>query len=133
MMRVCQIPEHNVYGYVLKSLCISGRIREALEWIRELKSKDVTLDPEYFETLVKGLCRADRIADALEIVNIMKRRHLVDGKVYGIIISGYLKRNDVSKALDLFQSMKEAGHMPMTSTYTELMQRLFRLDEYEKG
>jgi hypothetical protein len=34
-MRVCQIPEHNVYGYVLKSLCISGRIREALESIRE--------------------------------------------------------------------------------------------------
>jgi pentatricopeptide repeat protein len=133
MMRVCQIPENNVYGCVLKSLCISGRIREALEWIRELKSKDVTLDPEYFETLVKGLCRADRIADALEIVNIMKRRHLVDGKVYGIIINGYLKRNNVSKALDLFQSMKESGHMPMTSTYTELMQRLFRLGEYEKG
>ena len=82
---------------------------------------------------MKGLCRADRIVDALEIVDIMKRRHIIDGKVYGIIISGYLRRNDVSKALDLFQSMKESGHMPMTSTYTELMQHLFRLGEYEKG
>ena len=82
---------------------------------------------------MKGLCRADRIVDALEIVDIMKRRHIIDGKVYGIIISGYLRRNDVSKALDLFQSMKESGHTPMTSTYTELMQHLFRLGEYEKG
>ena len=82
---------------------------------------------------MKGLCRADRIVDALEIVDIMKRRHIIHGKVYGIIISGYLRRNDVSKALDLFQSMKESGHMPMTSTYTELMQHLFRLGEYEKG
>lgn len=133
MMRVCQTPEHIVYGYVLKSLCISGRIREALEWIRDLKNKDVTLDAEYFETLVKGLCRADRIADALEIIDIMKKKHLIDGKVYGIIISGYLRRNDVSKALEMFQSMKESEHLPMTSTYTELMQRLFRLGEYEKG
>ena len=31
MMRVWQTPKHIVYGYVLKSLCISGRIREALE------------------------------------------------------------------------------------------------------
>ena len=31
MMRFWQTPEHIIYGYVLKSLCISGRIREALE------------------------------------------------------------------------------------------------------
>ncbi|XP_041025577.1 putative pentatricopeptide repeat-containing protein At5g06400, mitochondrial [Juglans microcarpa x Juglans regia] len=133
MIRVFQTPEHDVYGYVLKSLCISGKIREALEWIRELKDKDVTLNPEYFETLVKGLCRADRIADSLEIVDIMKRKYPFDGKIYGIIINGYLRRNDISKALDLFQSMKESGHLPLTSTYTELMQHLFRLDDYEKG
>ncbi|XVE75841.1 hypothetical protein DITRI_Ditri12bG0123800 [Diplodiscus trichospermus] len=133
MMMVSQVPEHEVYGYALKSFCISGRIREALELIRDLKKKDLSLDPHYFEILVKGLCRTDRIADALEIVDIMKRRQLVSEKVYEIIINGYLRRNDLSKALHLFKSMKESGYLPTASTYTDLMQRLFRLNEYQKG
>ncbi|KAB1222535.1 hypothetical protein CJ030_MR2G013444 [Morella rubra] len=133
MRRVFQTSDHDINGCVLKSLCVSGKITEALEWICDLKSEDVLIDPKYFGTLLKGLCRADRIADALEIVEIMKRKHLIDGKVYGTIISGYLRRKDVSKALDLFQSMKDSGHLPVTSTYTELMQHLFRLGEYEKG
>ncbi|KAK9289825.1 hypothetical protein L1049_007985 [Liquidambar formosana] len=133
MMRVSQIPEPDVYACMLKSFCISGRVREALELIRDFKNKNLTLDPENFETLVKGLCRADRIADALEIVDIMKKRHVVDAKVYEIMVNGYLRRNDISKALDLFQSIKDSGHLPTTSTYTELMQHLFRLNEYHKG
>ncbi|XP_004303385.1 PREDICTED: putative pentatricopeptide repeat-containing protein At5g06400, mitochondrial [Fragaria vesca subsp. vesca] len=133
MIRVSQIPEHVVYGCVLKSFCISGRIREALGYIRELKNKEFMLLPEYFETLVKGLCRADRIADALEILDIMKKRDFVDGNVYGIIINGYLRKNDVSRALDLFHGMKESGYLPTTSTYTELMQHLFNMNEHQKG
>ena len=133
MIKVSQIPEQIVYGCVLKSFCISGLIREALEYIRELKDKAVTFGREYFETLVKGLCRADRIRDALEIFEIMKRRHFIDEKIYGILINGYLRRNDIYKALDLFQSMKQSGNCPTTSTYTELMQHLFKLKRYEEG
>ncbi|PPD99211.1 hypothetical protein GOBAR_DD03738 [Gossypium barbadense] len=133
MTRVSEIPEQEVYGYVLRSLCISGRNNEALELIQDLKKKGLSLDPRYFEILIKGLCKAYRIADALEILDIMKRRQLVSEKVYEIIINGHLRKNDLSKALDLFQSMKEFGYLPTASTYTDLMQRLFRLKEYKKG
>ncbi|KAH7512273.1 hypothetical protein FEM48_Zijuj12G0073000 [Ziziphus jujuba var. spinosa] len=133
MMKISQISDHIVYGCVLRSFCISGRIREALEFTRDLKNKGVALAREYLETLLKGLCRAGRIEDALEILNILKKRDIVDGKVYAIIINGYLRRNDVSNAIDLFQKMKESGHSPTTSTYTELMQHLFRANQYQKG
>lgn len=133
MTRLCLMPENSILGCMLKSFCISGRIKEALELIRDLKYKDVVLEPEYFETLVRGLCKAGRISDALEIVEIMKRRDIVDGNIYGIIISGYLSRNDVRTAIDLFQSMKESGYVPMIYTYTELIQHLFRLSRYEEA
>lgn len=133
MMKISQISDEIVYGCVLRSFCISGRIREALEFTRDLKNKDVALGHEYLETLLKGLCRAGRIGDALEILDILKKRDIVDGKVYAIIINGYLRRNDVSNALGLFQKMKESGHSPTTSTYTELMQCLFRENQYQKG
>lgn len=133
MIKISQIPVHIVHGCVLKCFCIAGRIREALEFLRDLKNNDIILGCEYFETLLKGLCRAGRTEDALEILEIMKSKNLVHGGIYAIIINGYLKRNDVSKALDMLQSMKESGHLPTTSTYTELMQHLFKSNQYKKG
>lgn len=133
MMRLSLMPERSVLGCMLKSFCISGRIKEALELICDLKYKDVVLEPGYFETLVRGLCKEGRISDALEIVEIMKRRDIVDGNIHGIIINGYLRRNDVRMALDVFQNMNESGYMPIVSTYTELIQHLFRLSRYEEA
>ncbi|XP_061360840.1 putative pentatricopeptide repeat-containing protein At5g06400, mitochondrial [Gastrolobium bilobum] len=133
MSRLSLMPENCIHGCMLKSFCISGRIKEALELIRDLKNKDLALEPESFENLVRGLCKAGRITDASEIVEIMKRRDIVDGKVHGIIINGYLGRNDVHNALDVFQSMKESGYVPAVSTYTELIQHLFKLSRYEEA
>ncbi|XP_050226246.1 putative pentatricopeptide repeat-containing protein At5g06400, mitochondrial [Mercurialis annua] len=133
MVRLSQIPERDVHLCVLKSFCVAGKISEALALIRDLKNKNVLVDYEFLEILVKGLCRADRIVDALEIVEIMKKRDLVDEKIYGIIINGYLRKKEFSKAIELFQSMKELGHQPMTSTYTELMQHLFSLNQYRES
>ncbi|KAJ4825773.1 hypothetical protein Tsubulata_015912 [Turnera subulata] len=127
------IPERDVRIIMLESFCMAGRIREALELIRDLNNREIPLGYEFFETLVRGLCRADKIADALEIVDIMKRKELVDEKIYGIVINGYLRRRVLPKALNLFQNMNESGLVPTTSTYTELMQYLFRMNEYQKG
>ena len=55
MIRRSQIPKRDVFSYMLKSFCISGRIREALELIHDLNDKNLTLEPNDFETLVKGL------------------------------------------------------------------------------
>ncbi|RDX73744.1 putative pentatricopeptide repeat-containing protein, mitochondrial, partial [Mucuna pruriens] len=133
MIRLSVMPENCVYGCMLKSFCISGRIEEALELIRDLKNKDLDLEPEYYETLVRGLCKAGRITDALEIIEIMKKKDMVEGKVHGIIINGYLGRNDVHRALEVFQSMKDSGCVHTISTYTELIQHLFRLNRYEEA
>ncbi|XP_022843711.1 putative pentatricopeptide repeat-containing protein At5g06400, mitochondrial [Olea europaea var. sylvestris] len=132
MIRVSEIPKHHAYGLMLKSFCIAGRIREALELIRDLKNKNIDLDSESFETLVKGLCRADRIEDAVEIVEIMKKRNIFYGNVYGILINTYLRRNDVSKAFNLFHEIKHSGRVTV-STYTNLMQHLFQKNEFEKA
>ncbi|KAJ9184596.1 hypothetical protein P3X46_004308 [Hevea brasiliensis] len=133
MNRLSQIPKSDVHVCVLKSFCVAGRIREALSLIRDLKNKEIPLNYEYFEILVKGLCRAGNIADAMEIVEIMKKKNAVDAQVYGIIINGYLRIKELSKALELFQSMKESGYQPTASTYTEFMQHMFNLNQYQKG
>nr|XP_043634601.1 putative pentatricopeptide repeat-containing protein At5g06400, mitochondrial [Erigeron canadensis] len=133
MIKISQIPELDVYTYMLKSFCISGRIREALEVIKDMKNKDIVIESEHFEMMVKGMCRAGRIMDALEIVDILKRKDAVDKKIYEIVINGYLRRNDLSKALDLFHGLKDCGQTLTVATYTELMQYLFGMNEFEKA
>ncbi|KAI3793705.1 hypothetical protein L1987_36325 [Smallanthus sonchifolius] len=133
MIKISQIPEQEVYTYMLKSFCISGRIREALEVIKDMKNKDIAMEAEHFEMLVKGMCRAGRITDALEIVDILKRKDVIDNKIYEIVINGYLRRNEISKALELFHNLKDCGETLTVFTYTELMQHLFRINEFKKG
>ncbi|XP_056846610.1 putative pentatricopeptide repeat-containing protein At5g06400, mitochondrial [Raphanus sativus] len=134
MVRICQVSEHDAFGYLLKSFCVSGKIREALELIRVLKNKEVCIDAKYFEILVKGLCRANRMVDALEIVEIMKKRNMDDSNVSEIIISGYLRQNNVSKALEQLEVIRRnSKRSPRVSTYTEIMQHLFKEKEFQKG
>ncbi|KAL8147495.1 putative pentatricopeptide repeat-containing protein At5g06400, mitochondrial [Apium graveolens] len=133
MMRVCQIPESHAHTIVLKGFCMSGKIREALEYIRGLKNRDMALDAEIFEILLQGLFTADRVTDALEVVDIMKKKDFITERIYGIMIHAYLKRNDVSKALEFFHSMKNSGYLPTIKTYTNLMQQLLRLNDFHKA
>ncbi|KAI3898438.1 hypothetical protein MKX03_001336 [Papaver bracteatum] len=133
MINVSQIPEQIVYSCMLRCFCISGRIEEAIELLHELKSKKITLDPTNYEILVKGLCNTGRVADALEIIEIMKQNQFVNGRVYGIVITGHLKRGEFEDAFEMFTGMKESGHLPMVSTYTQLIQHLFRSNEYERA
>ncbi|GFP82737.1 putative pentatricopeptide repeat-containing protein at5g06400 mitochondrial [Phtheirospermum japonicum] len=132
MMSLSEIPETHVYGLMLKSFCIAGRIKESLELIRDLKGKNIVLDAGIFETLVKGLCSKDRITDAMEILEIMKKKDIFDENIYRILISTYLRRNEVSEAFDLFREAKKHGNISV-STYTNLMQHLFWKNEFEKG
>ncbi|KAJ0657363.1 putative tetratricopeptide-like helical domain superfamily, pentacotripeptide-repeat region of PRORP [Helianthus annuus] len=133
MINISQIPEQEVYTCMLKSFCVSGRITEALEVIKDMKNKDIAMEAEHFEMLVNGMCRAGRITDALEIVDILKRKDVIDNKIYESVIHGYLRRNEISKGLELFHNLKDCGQMLTVSTYTELMQHLFRINEYKKG
>ncbi|XP_057794697.1 putative pentatricopeptide repeat-containing protein At5g06400, mitochondrial [Salvia miltiorrhiza] len=127
-----EIPKPQVYGIMLKSFCIAGKITESLELIRDLRNKDVSLETGMFEALVRGLCSRDRIADAMEILEIMKRRNVFDQNIYGILISAYLGRNQVSEAFGLFQEAKGYGNV-LVSTYTNLMQHCFWKNEFHKG
>ncbi|CAN6915308.1 unnamed protein product [Brassica oleracea var. botrytis] len=66
---------------------------------------------------LKGLCRANRMEDALEIVDIMKKRNMDDdSNINGIVISGCLKQNNVSKALEHLETIRNSKRSPRVST-----------------
>uniref|UniRef100_A0A2N9FZR3 Pentacotripeptide-repeat region of PRORP domain-containing protein n=1 Tax=Fagus sylvatica TaxID=28930 RepID=A0A2N9FZR3_FAGSY len=132
MMRVWQTPEHIVYGYVLKSLCISGRIREALEWIRDLKSKDVTLDAEYFETLVKGLCWASMKKGCVLYDEMLERGVEPDTVAITAMVAGHISQNRISEAWKVFKSMEDWGIRPTWKSYSVFIKELGKISRTDE-
>ncbi|CAL9211030.1 unnamed protein product, partial [Musa hybrid cultivar] len=133
MMKNAQVSESEVYTRILRSFCFSGKTEEAQHLFEEIKKKNLLVDSDTYDILVKGFCRAGKMDKSVDIVKGLRQNSGADSKLYGCLISGFLKKGDIEKALKLLQEMRESGCQPMVSTYTEMIQRLFRSDGYQKA
>ncbi|XP_078430816.1 pentatricopeptide repeat (PPR) superfamily protein [Wolffia australiana] len=98
---------------LLKSLCLSGNVDEAMAEARRKKVEDQA----NLEILVCGLAKAGRVDEAME---------LNGGKLCKHIVSGFLRRRDLPAAVAALQAMEEGQSLPGVRTYTEVIQHLFR-------
>lgn len=133
MMKIAELPETEVLTILLRSFCISGKVDEAQELFEEMRSRDISVDSNVCEVLVKGLCRAGRTDEAMEIVDEMKHSLNASNRIYGCLIDGFLRKGRTLKALKLLHGMKELGFLPLVSSYTQVIQHLFRSDQYGKA
>ncbi|KAL6608020.1 hypothetical protein ACP70R_041083 [Stipagrostis hirtigluma subsp. patula] len=132
MIKGMKHPERYCYMEALRSFCVSGKLEEAWKVFQQMKNKSIA-DSSASENLLKGLCKAGRIDEALQIIEYMKNTSGVSSTTYCFLIDGYLRKGEHTKALDLLQVMKEHGCVPLVSSYTQLMQHLFSVDQYEEA
>ncbi|XP_022682004.1 putative pentatricopeptide repeat-containing protein At5g06400, mitochondrial [Setaria italica] len=125
-------PEEYCYMEALRSFCISGKLDEAWKVFQHMKSKSMA-SSSAFENLLRGLCKAGKMAEALQIVEYMKGTLGINSTTFAFLINGYLRKGEHTKALDLLQVMREHGCVPLVSSYTQLMQHLFSIDQYEEA
>ncbi|CAN6463567.1 unnamed protein product [Victoria cruziana] len=134
MAKIAGMTEDTVNSSLLKRFCVSGRLEEALELLREIRMKTVIIDNEKIQILVEGLCLAGRNDDALELIGEMERENVsVDKSVYEFLLDDYVKRGKVLKARELSDNWKKMGFVPSISLYTSMIQRLFWLNEYAEA
>ncbi|CAA7394713.1 unnamed protein product [Spirodela intermedia] len=110
---------------MLKSFCISGNLEAAMALAEEMRTKTQRLDPEKVEILAVALCKAGRVSEALELVTGAEKNGVLDSKLYGHIVSGYLRLGDVQLAMKFLRRCS-----PGVRTYTELIQHLSRAGEH---
>jgi pentatricopeptide repeat protein len=97
-----------------------------------MKSKSMATSSA-FENLLRGLCKAGKMAEALQIVEYMKGTIGINSTTFAFLINGYLRKGEHTEALDLLRVMKEHGCVPLVSSYTQLMQHLFAINQYEEA
>ncbi|PKU73548.1 putative pentatricopeptide repeat-containing protein At5g06400, mitochondrial isoform X1 [Dendrobium catenatum] len=133
MMKIAELPETEVLTIMLRSFCISGKVDEAWKLFEEMRVRNLSVDSNVYEALVKGFCRVGRIDEAMGIVDDMKHSLNAGNRIYGCLIDGFLRKGKAWKALELLHSMRELGCLPMVSSYTQVIQHLFRSDQYGKA
>ncbi|CAO2209562.1 unnamed protein product [Urochloa humidicola] len=132
MIKGMKHPEEYCYMEALRSFCISGKLDEASKVFQQMKSKSMAISSA-FEILLRGLCKAGKMAEALQIVEYMKGTLGINSTTFAFLIDGYLRKGEHTKALDLLPVMREHGCVPLVSSYTQLMQHLFAIDQYEQA
>ncbi|KAF8705710.1 hypothetical protein HU200_030905 [Digitaria exilis] len=130
MIKGMKHPEEYCYMEALRSFCISGKLEEAWKVFQHMKSKSMA-NSCAFENLLRGLCKAGRMDEALKVVEYMKGTLGINSTAFSFLINGYLRNGEHTKALDLLRVMREHGCVPLVSSYTQLMQHLFAIDQYE--
>ncbi|CAL4958759.1 unnamed protein product [Urochloa decumbens] len=132
MIKAMKHPEEYCYMEALRSFCISGKVDEASKVFQQMKSKSMA-SSSAFEILLRGLCKAGKMAEALHIIEYMEGTLGINSTTFAFLIDGYLRKGEHTKALDLLPVMREHGCVPLVSSYTQLMQHLFAIDQYEQA
>ncbi|PAN32742.1 hypothetical protein PAHAL_5G508700 [Panicum hallii] len=132
MIKGMKHPEEYCYMEALRSFCIAGKVEEAWKVFQQMKRKSMA-SPFAFQNLLRGLCKAGKMAEALQIIEYMKGTLGINSAEFAFLIDGYLRKGEHTKALDLLRVMREHGCVPLVSSYTQLMQHLFAIDQYEEA
>jgi pentatricopeptide repeat protein len=130
MTKAMDFSENEADVCVLKAYCTKGKVKDARGMFDEMTKKNMATT-EVYEILLKGLCREGMMEEALEIINSLKMNSSASDKSYGFLIDGYLRKGDIKKAIGVFATMREAGLVPVISSYTQVMQHLFRGNKHQ--
>ncbi|ONK75384.1 uncharacterized protein A4U43_C03F16290 [Asparagus officinalis] len=128
----------NVVSYtcLMRCLCESGRLEEALGVLDRMGLNGVEPNRVTLRTLLKGFCDKGRVDEAYRIVESMvgKERGISSRECYSVLVVCLLRAGDWEGAQGLFGRMLERGVRPdgvaCNSVMREICKRRCFLDGY---
>lgn len=127
-------PDKFTYAIVIDYLCKSNRVNDA----RKLFDKISTTTQDHTvlcSTIIDGMCRNGQVMTALEFFREQCSSDLhYSGCVvtYTILIDAFLKAENISNAMELYDEMRRRGYKPNTITYNVMVIGLSTAGAVEK-
>lgn len=103
------VPNIVSYNFLINTYCNDGRVDVGLEAYRHiLDHAPFSPSPVTYRHLTKGLIDAGRISEAMDLLReMLNKGHGADSLVYNNLISGFLNLENLDKANELFDELKE--------------------------
>ncbi|XP_024536953.1 uncharacterized protein LOC9662505 [Selaginella moellendorffii] len=112
------------HGIILKALCDSDQVDDALSYFRAVTPK-ASLDVISYTTVIKGLADSKRIDEACELFEKLKTAGCSPNVVaYTAVIDGLLKAGRIEDGLKNFEDMSGSSCVPTRTTYTVVIDGL---------
>lgn len=103
------VPNIVSYNNLINTHCDEGRVDVGLEVYRHIiANAPFSPSPVTYRHLTKGLIDAGRIGEAVDLLReMLNKGHGADSLVYNNLISGFLNLENLEKANELFDELKE--------------------------
>ncbi|XP_059648292.1 pentatricopeptide repeat-containing protein At1g10270-like [Cornus florida] len=103
------VPNIVSYNFFINTHCDAGRVDVGLEVYRDiLANSPFSPSAVTYRLLTKGLIDAGRIGEAVNLLReMLNKGHGADSLVFNNLISGFLKLENLDKANELFDELKE--------------------------
>ncbi|KAI0499576.1 hypothetical protein KFK09_017782 [Dendrobium nobile] len=125
-------PDRFSYGVLIKSLCLSGKLENALEIINEMEEKCVEVTTVIYTTLISALYKDGKQERAEELWNEMVEKGKdPDLTSYNVKIMHQALDGKVEQVLESISELKSAGLKPDRITYNYLMTCYSKNGRYE--
>ncbi|CAL1398824.1 unnamed protein product [Linum trigynum] len=127
-------PDLCTYNSLLQSLCLAGKVKDALIAYEELKESGHRPDAFTYRILIQGCTKSHQINEAVRIFTEMQYDGFVpDALVYHSLLNGMFKANRISEACQLFERMVDDGVRASSWTYNILIHGLIKNGRAEAG
>ncbi|VAH13832.1 unnamed protein product [Triticum turgidum subsp. durum] len=126
-----------VASILLKCLCHARRTDEAVNMLLHRMSEfSCVPDAISYSIVLKSLCDNSRSQQALDLLQMVRKERgagSLNVVAYSIIIHGFFKEGEVSKACDLFHEMMQQGIVPDVVTYSSVIDALCKVRAMDKA
>ncbi|KAJ9162528.1 hypothetical protein P3X46_022293 [Hevea brasiliensis] len=104
-------PNTVTFTTLIKGLCIDGKINGAVDFFNDMVAGGYQPNTRTYNVIVNALCKCGKKKyEAYKVFRGMKKSGcLPNDCCYNVIIQGFLKHKDVSKATQLINEMVDKG------------------------
>ncbi|KAI3716586.1 hypothetical protein L1987_67561 [Smallanthus sonchifolius] len=122
-------PDLKVYNGVIHAFCKSGLEKEARELMKSMKEKGLFPNVITYNSMIMPLCKKGRTLDALKVFDEMLQRGLMPTV---LTYHAFFRSSRTSdEAFSILQKMNRMGCCPNHDTYTMLIRKFCRWDDFE--
>ncbi|CAO2190626.1 unnamed protein product [Urochloa humidicola] len=127
-------PSAVTFRHLTKGLVAAGRIRDALDLLREMINRGSGADSLVYNNLIAGYIDLDDWDKAFELFNELTEKCVVyDGVVHTTFMEGYWKQGKDKEAMDNYQSLLQRGFKMTPATCNVLLETLFKHGKHKEA
>ena len=110
-------PNLVMYNILVDAMCKSRNHKAARKLFSELFVQGLQRDVQIDDTIINGLCKEGLLDEALEAFRKMEEDGCPPNEwSYNVIIRGFLRHRDESRAVQLFGEMRDRGFVADAGT-----------------